>query len=49
MGPLIKLLLKRLRELLEETGGIAITIVPITDAPPPRRLSPGRKALSYIT
>jgi len=49
VGPLIKLLLKRLRELLEETGGIAITIVPITEGPPSRRLTSGRKALSYIT
>ena len=49
MGVLIKLLLKRLRELLEETGGISITIVPITEAGPPRRLARGRKAMTYIT
>ena len=45
MGPLVKLLLKRLREVLEETGGISITVVPITEA---RRLTPGRKAMTYI-
>ena len=49
MGPLVKLLLKRLRALLEETGGIRVVITPLTDEAPLRRLTPGRKALSYIT